>query len=125
MALAARRRNTIDIVYRLQEELGIVAVKYPTCVGHSQDECASVAELQDHGENLMCLREIRKGQHLCPRRMGLQCVSTGSWRGRGEFSIGVAGYPGRIPNVSILSSTCNTSKRRWIAGQISLRHSCF
>src|ERR1700704_4752703 len=50
------RRNTIDLVCRMQEELGIVAVAHLTCVGHSQAELREVLqELQDRGvENLMC-----------------------------------------------------------------------
>src|SRR5215831_8891920 len=52
------RRNTIDIVCRMQEELGIIAMAHVTCVGHSQAELRDVLqELQTRGvENLMCLR---------------------------------------------------------------------
>src|SRR5262245_736181 len=52
------RRNTIDLVCRLQAELGLVAMAHVTCVGHSQAELREILEeLHQQGvENLMCLR---------------------------------------------------------------------
>lgn len=93
------RRNTIDIVCRMQEELGIVAVAHLTCVGHSQAELRDVlGELKDRGiENLMCLRgDPPKGQtSFVPAPDGFanayQLVQLA--RSLGDFSIGVAGYP--------------------------------
>jgi methylenetetrahydrofolate reductase (NADPH) len=100
------RRNTIDIVCRMQEELDIVSVAHLTCVGHSQDELLDVLrELQDHGvENLMCLRgDPPKGQTtFVPASDGFanayQLVKLA--RSRGDFSIGVAGYPEPHPECS-------------------------
>lgn len=93
------RRNTIDIVCRMQEELGIVAVAHVTCVGHSQAELRDVLlELKGRGvENLMCLRgDPPQGQTIfVPAPDGFahaaQLVSLA--RTLGDFSIGVAGYP--------------------------------
>ena len=93
------RRNTIDIVCRMQEELGIVAVAHVTCVGHSQAELREVLqELKGRGiENLMCLRgDPPQGQTtFVPALDGFahaaQLVSLA--RTLGDFSIGVAGYP--------------------------------
>jgi len=34
------RRNTIDVVSRLQHELGLTAAAHLTCVGHAQQELA-------------------------------------------------------------------------------------
>ena len=93
------RRNTIDIVCRMQEELGIVAVAHVTCVGHSQAElCEVLQELNGRGiENLMCLRgDPPQGQTtFVPALDGFahaaQLVSLA--RTLGDFSIGVAGYP--------------------------------
>ncbi|MBI3246198.1 MAG: methylenetetrahydrofolate reductase [NAD(P)H] [Deltaproteobacteria bacterium] len=93
------RRNTIDIVCRMQEELGIVSVAHLTCVGHSQAElCEVLNELQERGvENLMCLRgDPPKGQTtFAPAADGFanayQLVQLA--RSVGDFSIGVAGYP--------------------------------
>src|SRR5262245_47118158 len=93
------RRNTIDIVCRMQEELGIIAMAHVTCVGHSQEELREVLqELQTRGvENLMCLRgDPPQGQAtFVPALDGFahaaQLVSLA--RTLGDFSIGVAGYP--------------------------------
>ncbi len=93
------RRNTIDIVCRMQKELGIVAVAHLTCVGHTETELREVlGELQDRGvENLMCLRgDPPKGQtnfvsdpHGFANAYQLVTLA----RSLGDFSIGVAGYP--------------------------------
>ena len=93
------RRNTIDLVCRMQEELGIVAVAHVTCVGHSQAELRDVLqELQERGvENLMCLRgDPPQGQDtFVPTSDGFshaaQLVTFA--RTLDDFSIGVAGYP--------------------------------
>jgi methylenetetrahydrofolate reductase (NADPH) len=93
------RRDTIDIVCRMQEELGIVAVAHLTCVGHSQHELREVlTELRERRiENLMCLRgDPPKGQTIfTPPPDGFanayQLVRLA--RSMSDFSIGVAGYP--------------------------------
>ena len=93
------RRNTIDIVCRMQEELGSVAVAHVTCVGHSQAELRDVlGELKDRGiENLMCLRgDPPKGQTsfvLAPDGFANAYQLVELARSLGDFSIGVAGYP--------------------------------
>lgn len=93
------RRNTIDIVCRMQEELGIVAVAHVTCVGHSQAELRDVlGELKDRGiENLMCLRgDPPKGQTTfvsAPDGFTNAYQLVALARSFGDFSIGVAGYP--------------------------------
>lgn len=104
------RRNTIDLVRRLQAELGIVSMAHLTCVGHSQSELREVLhELQTYGiENLMCLRgDPPRGQsHFVPALDGFtyahQLVTLA--RTLGDFCIGVAGYPETHPE--------NTDKQR-------------
>jgi methylenetetrahydrofolate reductase (NADPH) len=93
------RRNTIDLVCRFQEELGILGMAHITCVGHSQTELREVlTELKERGiENLMCLRgDPPKGQtDFIPAPDGFayaaELVSLA--RSVQDFCIGVAGYP--------------------------------
>ena len=93
------RRNTIDLVCRLQDELHMVAMAHVTCVGHSQAELRAVlTELRDRGiTNLMCLRgDAPRGQsHFAPAPDGFtyahELVTLA--RSMGDFTIGVAGYP--------------------------------
>jgi methylenetetrahydrofolate reductase (NADPH) len=97
------RRNTIDLVCRLQAELDIVAMAHVTCVGHSQAELREILEeLRDRGvENLMCLRgDPPRGQtNFVPALDGFtyahELVTLA--RSVGDFSIGVAGYPEMHP----------------------------
>ncbi len=93
------RRNTIDVVTRLQKELGLTAAAHLTCVGHSQGELREIlAELAARGiDNLMLLRgdPPRDQPSFMPAADGFanayQLVRLA--RSLGEFSIGVAGYP--------------------------------
>ena len=46
------RRKTVDLVGRIQDELGIEAMAHLTCVGHSRDELAEIlASLQAVGSS--------------------------------------------------------------------------
>jgi len=93
------RRNTIDVVARLQAELGLTAAAHLTCVGHSRAELSEILEeLAGRGiENLMLLRgdPPRDQPNFVPAPEGF----ANAWelvrlaRSRGDFSIGVAGYP--------------------------------
>jgi len=93
------RRNTIDVVARLQGDLGLTAAAHLTCVGHSRGELADVLdELRDRGiENLMLLRgdPPRDQPSFVPAPDGFANAweLVGLARSRGDFSIGVAGYP--------------------------------
>ena len=97
------RRNTIDLVCRMQAELHMVAMAHVTCVGHSQAELLEVlAELRHRGvENLMCLRgDPPRGQsNFVPAPDGFtyahELVTLA--RSVSDFSIGVAGYPEMHP----------------------------
>jgi methylenetetrahydrofolate reductase (NADPH) len=93
------RRTTIDVVTRLQQELGLTAAAHLTCVGHTRAELREIlGELAARGiDNLMLLRGD-------PPRDQLSFVAApGGFlhayelvrlaRSVGDFSIGVAGYP--------------------------------
>jgi methylenetetrahydrofolate reductase (NADPH) len=93
------RRNTIDVVTRLQHELGITAAAHLTCLGHSRAELREIlGELATRGiENLMLLRgdPPRDQPSFIPApdgfRNAYELVRLA--RAVGDFSIGVAGYP--------------------------------
>lgn len=93
------RRNTIEIVSRLQQELGLTAAAHLTCVGHSRAELGEIlAELGSRGiENLMLLRgdPPQNEPSFVPApdgfRHAFELVRLA--RSSGDFSIGVAGYP--------------------------------
>lgn len=97
------RHNTIALVCRLQEELGLLAMAHLTCVGHTQEELRQILhELQARGiTNVMCLRgdPPRGQQHFVPAAGGLQHASELVQLARtvGDFCIGVAGYPEAHP----------------------------
>jgi methylenetetrahydrofolate reductase (NADPH) len=93
------RRTTIDVVTRLQRELGLTAAAHLTCVGHSRAELREIlGELAARGiENLMLLRgdPPRDRPSFVPTpdgfRYAYELVRLA--RSVGDFSIGVAGYP--------------------------------
>ncbi len=57
-AMGTTRENTLRIVSRIQNEIGIEAAAHLTCVGHTKEEIVKVlGELKRHGiENIVALR---------------------------------------------------------------------
>jgi methylenetetrahydrofolate reductase (NADPH) len=97
------RRNTIDLVCRMQAELGMLGMAHLTCVGHSQAELRDVlTELKERGiENVMCLRgDPPRGQATfvpAPDGFSHAAELVSLARSLGDFCIGVAGYPEAHP----------------------------
>src|SRR5690348_3541611 len=93
------RRNTIDIVSRLQSELGLTAAAHLTCVGHSRRELEEILDelAARRVENLMLLRgdPPRDQPAFVPAADGFANAYhlVRLARAHGDFSIGVAGYP--------------------------------
>ncbi|MBI4394966.1 MAG: methylenetetrahydrofolate reductase [NAD(P)H] [Candidatus Omnitrophica bacterium] len=102
-AMGTTRDNTIRIVEKIKNEIGIEAAAHLTCVGHTQEEIEAVlAELYERGvENIVALRgDPPKGEtefKPVPRgfRYGSELVRfIRSHPKYGKaFSIAVAGYP--------------------------------
>ncbi len=93
------RRNTIDVVARLKNELGLTAAAHLTCVGHSRSELREILdELAGRGvENLMLLRgdppRDQPNFVAAPDGFSNAYELVQLARSVGDFSIGVAGYP--------------------------------
>jgi methylenetetrahydrofolate reductase (NADPH) len=101
-AMGTTRSNTLRIVSRIKNEIGIEAAAHLTCVGHTRDEIENVlAELNKHNiENIVALRgDPPKGEtEFKPVPNGLRYASElvkfiRSSKHDGHFSLAVAGYP--------------------------------
>lgn len=97
------RQQTMDLVCRFQEDLGLVAMAHLTCVGHSQAELREIlTELKHRGiKNVMCLRgDPPRGQdRFEPTPDGFRYAHelVKLARSVDDFCIGVAGYPEAHP----------------------------
>ncbi len=93
------RQKTVDLVERIQRELGIRSMAHLTCVGHTAAEIESILEdLWKAGiRNVLALRgDPQAGQtQFTATEGGFAYASelVSAVRGRHDFSIGVAGYP--------------------------------
>ena len=102
-AMGTTRANTIRLVAKIKNEIGIEAAAHLTCVGHTQDEIEAVlGELQDRGiENIVALRgDPPQGEtEFKPVPSGFRYASElvrfirRHPRFARAFSLAVAGYP--------------------------------
>ena len=93
------RQKTVDLVERIQRELGIRAMAHLTCVGHTADEIGGILDDLWQGGigNVMALRgDPPTGQTwFVPTEGGFQYADELARfvRTRHDFCVGVAGYP--------------------------------
>jgi methylenetetrahydrofolate reductase (NADPH) len=116
------RQKTVDLVVRIQKQLGIRSMAHLTCVGHTADELGAILdELHAGGiRNVLCLRgDPPTGQAgFTPAPGGF--ASAGELvafaRARHDFCIAVAGYPEGHPQCLNLTRDLEHLKQKIDAG---------
>jgi methylenetetrahydrofolate reductase (NADPH) len=93
------RQKTVELVSRIQNEIGLRAMAHLTCVGHTADELAAVLD-QLHGNgiaNVLALRgDPPQGQTALtavPGGFSYANELVALAAGRHNFCVGVAGHP--------------------------------
>jgi methylenetetrahydrofolate reductase (NADPH) len=112
------RAKTLELVARIQHEIGIEAMAHLTCVGHSKSEIQNILEdLTAHGiENLLALRgDPPRGQaqfkaHPDGYRYANELAADVARMGK--FCFGVAGYPEKHPEAKTLEDDLQNLKRK-------------
>ncbi len=116
------RQLTVDLVGRIQREVGIEAMAHLTCVGATQAELGGVLDqLQQKGvQNVIALRgDPPKGSTSFVTPEGGFCHAselTGFVKGRGGFCIAGACYPEKHPEAAALDIDMANLKRKVDAG---------
>jgi methylenetetrahydrofolate reductase (NADPH) len=116
------RQKTIDLVVRIQKQLGIRSMAHLTCVGHTADELGSILdELHAGGiRNVLCLRgDPPTGQAgFTPALGGFAHADelVAFARSRHDFCLAVAGYPEGHPQCLNLIRDLEHLKRKLDAG---------
>src|SRR5262249_11857459 len=93
------RQKTVDLVSRIQNEIGIRSMAHLTCVGHTADQIGGILdELWNGGiRNVLALRgDPPAGQSwFVPTEGGFAYADqlVKYVKSRHDFSVGVAGYP--------------------------------
>lgn len=116
------RRKTVDLVARINQELGLVTMAHLTCVGASKGEVAQVLdELAGRGiENVMALRgdPPRDQKEFVPHPDGFQHANelVEFIKSKYHFSIGAACYPEKHPQAPTMDIDLENLKRKVGAG---------
>lgn len=112
------RNVTVDLVARIQSELGLSAMAHLTCVGASRQEIGSVLdELWERGvRNVLALRgdPPRDQKHFVPHPDGFRFASelTEFVRSRHAFCVAGACYPERHPEAASLEADIDALKKK-------------
>jgi methylenetetrahydrofolate reductase (NADPH) len=116
------RQLTVELVGRIQREVGIEAMAHLTCVGATQEELGSVLDqLEAAGvQNIIALRgDPPKGSStfvMQPGGFGNASELVSYVKRRGTFCIAGACYPEKHPEAASLESDMQMLKRKVDAG---------
>jgi methylenetetrahydrofolate reductase (NADPH) len=116
------RQLTVELVGRIQREVGIEAMAHLTCVGANQAELGGVLDqLQRAGvENVIALRgDPPKGETVFVKTeggFGYASELVTFIKGRGGFCIAGACYPEKHPEAASLEADLQNLKRKVDAG---------
>lgn len=116
------RSKTVDLVARIQNELGIRAMAHLTCVGHTSEELGHITdELWERGvRNILALRgDPPIGQRdFVATEGGFNYANelVAFIAGRHDFCIGVAGYPEGHPQCLNRTRDLENLKKKIDAG---------
>ncbi|QOV91432.1 methylenetetrahydrofolate reductase [NAD(P)H] [Humisphaera borealis] len=116
------REKTVDLVVRIQRDIGIRAMAHLTCVGHTADQIGSVLDDLWAGgiRNVLALRgDPQVGQTTFTKTeggFGYANELVGYVAGRHNFCIGVAGYPEGHPQCLNRSRDLEHLKQKVDAG---------
>lgn len=118
----ATRRKTIDLVSKIEHEIGIESMAHITCVGSTKEEIDSIlAEFKDNGiENVLALRgDPPQGEEIfIPRKGGFRYANelVEFIKEKYDFCIGVAAYPEGHIECPTLEEDLENLKRKVDAG---------
>src|SRR5436190_6113599 len=113
------RGRTVELVSRMQSELGLTTMAHLTCVGHTQEELAAILDrLASRGiRNVLALRgDAPAGAGFTPTPGGFAHASDliAHLRARYRFCIGGACYPEKHPE-----ATSSDDDLRWLAHKVA------
>lgn len=116
------RQKTVDLVERIQNELGVRSMAHLTCVGHTAEQIGAILDgLWERGiRNVLALRgDPPDGQSQFAATEGGFAYANelvAYVRGRHDFCIGVAGYPEGHPQCLNRTRDLEHLKRKIDAG---------